>query len=79
MRVDLQNFLKHASETMDALIEELNDRMDGDEFEKFCQQHQPGMYSGELLDVVDKIESVTDKTHTLEEFAKFYCIIPSET
>jgi len=79
MRVNLQNFLKQTSESMDALIEELKDRMDDDQFENFCQLHQPGMYSGELLDIVDSIESVTDKTHTLEEFAKFYCIIPSET
>lgn len=79
MRVDLQNFLKHAAHSMKAMLAELEDRMGKQSFNKFCQDHQPAMYAGELEEVATNVQSVTNKTHTLEEFAKFYCIIPSET
>lgn len=79
MRVDLQNFLKHASHSMKAMLKELEERMGKKSFDKFCTEHQPAMYAGELEEVAKNVNSVSDKTHTLEEFAKYYCIIPSET
>lgn len=78
MRVNLANFLRHASHSMTAMLNELEKRMSTKDFDKFLLTHQPAMYAGELKVTAENIESVP-KTHTLEEFAKFYCIIPSET
>lgn len=74
LRVNLAGVLSNAARCIDAMRDELMDRMTPEEFEQFDEECQSEAEMGMLREIAEHARQVKTGEETLDEFARHYCL-----